>query len=164
MNQFKKNWEIQYNWQLLFPFLGLIILFYSSYKLANVFISTYHFGIKLLLTVAISFLLLKFTLFIFKKLEKKWQLDFRWEMIRVFIVFAITGSTSVFIGKPIIKAIGITKENLNIGLYWFLYITIAFIFYHIFLVIYGWLLGQHKFFWAFEKKMLKRFGLGRFLK
>jgi hypothetical protein len=96
-------------------------------------------------------------------LENKWIVEQRWEIIRIFIVFAITGSSSLFIGRPIIYAIGITKENLNPFLYWILFIIIGLVFYQILLVTFGWLFGQFKFFWEFEKKMLKRFGLGRFL-
>ena len=84
-------------------------------------------------------------------------------MIRVFMVFAFTGSLHLFVGRPIIKFIGITKENLNPILYWFLFIIIGLIFYQILLVSFGWLFGQFKFFWEFEKKMLRRFGLKRFL-
>lgn len=113
-----------------------------------------------MLTIIIAFVLLKFTLFLFQKLENKWELEYRWEMIRVFIVFAITGSSSVIIGRPILKLIGITKENLPATIYWILYVLISFVFYQILLVLIGWLLGQHKFFWEFEKKMLRRMGLG----
>lgn len=81
-------------------------------------------------------------------------------MIRVFIVFAITGSSSVIVGRPILKLLGITKENLPSALYWILFILISFIFYQILLVIFGWIFGQHKFFWNFEKKMLRRMRLG----
>ena len=78
-------------------------------------------------------------------------------------MFAITGSSSLFVGRPIIKALGITKENLNIVVYYILFTIIALIFYQILLVTFGWLFGQFKFFWEFEKKMLRRFGLGRLL-
>ena len=87
-------------------------------------------------------------------------MEHRWEMIRIFIVFAVTGSSSVYIGKPIMAFLGITKENLNPIIYWVLFIIIGLIFYQILLVSFGWLFGQFKFFWEFEKKMLKRFGLG----
>ena len=160
---FKKNWEIQKNWQLLFPILGLLGLAYSSYKLALLITKTYHITVTIILAVILFVALLKFILFLFKKLENKWVVDNRWEIIRIFIVFAITGSSSLFIGRPIIRAIGITKENLNPILYWVLFIIIGLIFYQILLVIFGWLFGQFKFFWQFEKKMLRRFGLGRFL-
>ena len=163
MEKFKKHWEIQHNWQLLFPFMGLVILAYSAFKIANAFLNVYGLIPIIIATIVIFYLLLKLTLFIFKKLEKKWILDYKWEMIRVFMVFAFTGSSSLFVGKPIIRFIGITKENLNLTLYWFLYIIIGIIFYQILLVTFGWLFGQFKFFWEFEKKMLCRFGLKRFL-
>ena len=159
MKNFKTQWEIKSNWQLIFPILGIIGLVYSSYKLSTIFVKE-SLLIKGFLTLVISFFLLKFTLFLFKKLEKKWDLEYRWEMIRVFIVFAITGSSSVVVGRPILKLLGITKDNLQPVLYWVLFILISFLFYQILLVIFGWLFGQHKFFWNFEKKMLKRMKLG----
>jgi len=163
MKKFKKHWEIQHNWQLLFPFFGLVILGYSAFKISNAFLENYGLTLSLVASIFVFFLLLKLTLFIFKKLEKKWILDYKWEMIRVFMVFAFTGTSSLFVGRPIIKLIGITKENLNPILYWFLFIIIGLIFYQILLVMFGWLFGQFKFFWEFEKKMLRRFGFKRFL-
>ncbi|MCX7549733.1 DUF6787 family protein [Xanthomarina sp. F2636L] len=162
METFKKNWEIQKNWQLLFPFLGILGLTYSAYKLANVILKEQHILFILAGTAILFFILLKFILFIFKKLENRWIVDYKWELIRIFIVFAITGTSSLFVGRPIMKLIGITKENLNITVYWVLYIIIGLIFYQILLIFTGWLFGQFKFFWEFEKKMLSRFGLKRF--
>jgi len=164
LDTFKSQWEIQKNWQLLFPILGLIGLLYSAYKLAYLFTESYSVFITIAVTLLLFLVLLKLTLFLFKKLESKWILDFKWEMIRVFIVFAVTGSSSVFVGRPIMKLLGITKENLNPILYWVLFIIIGLIFYQILLVSFGWLFGQFKFFWEFEKKMLKRFGLGKLIK
>ncbi|NRD20190.1 hypothetical protein HNV08_09020 [Winogradskyella eckloniae] len=163
MKKFKEQWEIQQNWQLLFPFFGLVILGYSAFKISNSILKDNSILLKIAVTSILFFLLLKFTLFIFKKLENKWILDYKWEMIRVFMVFAITGSSSLVVGRPIMKIIGITKENLNPTLYWILFIIIGLIFYQILLVSFGWLFGQFKFFWAFEKKMLRRFGFKRFL-
>lgn len=159
MQKFKNQWEIKSNWQLIFPLLGIIGLIYSAYKLSNLFVND-SLLLSVLITVIISFILLKFTLFLFKKLENKWKLKYRWEMIRVFIVFAVTGSSSVLVGKPFMKIIGITKENLHPSLYWVFYILIGFIFYQILLVLIGWIFGQYNFFWEFEKKMLRRMKLG----
>ncbi|WP_369994971.1 DUF6787 family protein [Winogradskyella sp.] len=161
MEKFKKQWEIQHNWQLLFPFFGLLILGYSAFKLSNAFLKDYHIAFSIFATIPVFYSLLKLTLIIFKKLEHKWVLDYKWEMIRVFMVFAITGTSSMYVGRPIMKLIGITKENLNPILYWILFIIIGLIFYQILLVTFGWLFGQFKFFWEFEKKMLRRFGLKR---
>lgn len=163
MNNFKANWEITKNWQLLFPFLGIIILVYSSLKIALAFAKEWHIAFVLIITLIIAYILLKITLFLFKKLEKKWIVNQRWEMIRIFIVFAFTGTSSLYVGRPIIKLLGITKENLNPIVYWILFIIIGLIFYQILLVFFGWLFGQFKFFWEFEKKMLRRFGLKRFV-
>lgn len=163
MKKFKKNWQIQKNWQLIFPLIGIIGLFYSAYKLAFLIITEFHIVFTPLIILVLFYLLLKFFLFLFKLLEKKWIVTYRWEIIRIFIVFAITGSSSVLIGKPIIALLGITKENLNPFVYWFLYIIIGLIFYQILLVFFGWIFGQFQFFWEFEKKMLRRFGLKRFI-
>ncbi|HUH26707.1 DUF6787 family protein [Gelidibacter sp.] len=164
MENFKKNWQIQHNWQLLFPVLGILILGYCSYRLADVIVGNVNLFLVLIASVVLFSLLLRLTLFSFKKLEHKWILEHRWEMIRVFIVFSITGSSSVFIGKPIMALIGITKDNLNTTVYWILYIIVGLIFYQIMLVFFGWLFGQFNFFWAFEKKMLGRLGFKKFLR
>lgn len=163
MKKFKERWEIKKNWQLLYPLVGIITLLYSSFKISLIWLkeaSPYIIG---LVSLGIFFLLLRITLWLFKVLSKKWVLTYRWEMIRVFMVFAITGSSSMFVGRPIIKLIGITKENLNPVVYWVLFIIIGLLFYQILLVFFGWLFGQFEFFWAFEKKMLRRFGLKRFI-
>lgn len=162
MNKFKAHWEIQENWQLIFPLMGIGLVGYSALKLATLLTNDFSMGITMITTLAISILLLKGCLVLFQKLEKKWVVTYKWEMIRIFIVFSLTGSSSVFIGRPIIQSLGITPANLGV-FYWFLNIALCLIFYQILLVLFGWLLGQFDFFWAFEKKMLRRFGLGRFL-
>ncbi len=94
----------------------------------------------------------------FEKLKLRWQVTSNWQLVVICIVFAITGSASAFATAPLLTALGITKE-LGLLLYWLFRILILFPTYQILLVLIGTLLGQHKFFWAFEKKMLKRFGL-----
>ncbi|MCL5127917.1 DUF6787 family protein [Algibacter sp. L1A34] len=163
MQKFKANWQITKNWQLIFPLLGLLALGYSSYKLAGLFISGQNIAITIGLGAIIFLLLLKLTLKLFGKLENKWQVNSRWELISIFLVFATTGSSSVFVSRPLIKLMGINKENLPTFAYWVLYIIIGFIFYQILLVLIGWVFGQYKFFWNFEKKMLRRLGLKRFV-
>ena len=152
MQDFKKRWEITKNWQLLFPFLGIVALVFSSYRLSNLVIKSQPIYFKIALTLLVSFLLLKLCLKIFKKLEQKWVVKQRWEIIRIFLVFAITGSSSVFIVRPLLDTVLNLKEYLNSVLYIIVYTIIVMFFYQILLVVYGWLFGQFEFFWNFEKK------------
>src|SRR5690606_10086220 len=156
MEEFKKRWQIQQNWQLLFPILAVIANAYLAYTMATALVGSLSIAIIILGTIVFYFLLLKFFLWCFKKLEHKWIVTYRWEMIRIFLVFAITGSSAAFISKPIMLFLQITKENLNPFFYWFLYAIIGLIFYQFLLVFFGWMFGQFKFFWEFEKKMLRR--------
>lgn len=99
-----------------------------------------------------------------KKLKEHWGITSTWQLAIIFVVFAITGSSSVFVAKPFLHWVGMDLENFPEAwwgktLYWLLRILIIFPFYQILLVVYGWLFGQFKFFWAFEKKMLSRMGL-----
>ena len=163
MNKFKERWEITANWQLLYPLVGILILGYSAFKLSNTLFKEQPLWLVIGASIIIFYLGIRLTLYLFQLLSNKWVLTYKWEMIRVFLVFAITGSSSMYIGRPIINLLGITKENLNPALYWILFIIFGLIFYQIFLVFFGWLFGQFEFFWNFEKKMLRRFGLKKFI-
>ena len=93
------------------------------------------------------------------KLKQRWGIETNFQLTIIFIVFALTGSTSAWLSKPFCIWLGITKEDLG---YWFTPVRLLLIFpiYQLLLVLIGFLFGQFKFFWAFEKKMLKRFGFG----
>lgn len=163
MNWFKQRWDIQKNWQLLYPIFGLISLLYSSYKLSLLFFKE-SLLYSVLLTAIICTVLLYFTLWLFKKLENRWKVTYRWQMIRIFIVFAITGSLSLVLTKPIFSAIGFLKENFNsnglyLALYYILKIVLVLPLYNILLVFFGWVFNEFDFFYAFTKKMAKRFGI-----
>ena len=161
MHKFKEHWQIKQNWQLIFPLMGILGLVYCSFRLVKIFTKEENFYLTVSVTLVLTYLLMKFCLFIFKKLENKWVVDHRWEIIRIFIVFAVTGSSSLVVSRPIIAFLGITKENLNVFVYWILFVVFSLICYQVLLVVFGWLFGQFQFFWAFEKKMLSRFGLAK---
>lgn len=163
MKTFKEVWDIKQNWQLMFPVFGIIALGYSAFRLTSLlpFSALY---ITIPASLIVFYILLKTVLYAISKLESKWVVNHRWELIRIFIVFAITGSSSVVVGRPIIQWMGITRDNLHPLLYWILFIVISLFFYQVLLVLIGWIFGQFQFFWNFEKKMIRRFGLGKFLK
>ncbi|WP_299433768.1 DUF6787 family protein [uncultured Maribacter sp.] len=100
-----------------------------------------------------------------EKLKKRWGIDSNFQIILILIVFSVTGSSSVFLAKPLLNSLGLVRESFS-GEWWgtviyvLLRILIIFPIYQVLLVAFGWLFGQFKFFWNFEKKMLSRFGLG----
>ncbi|UOR30060.1 diacylglyceryl transferase [Flavobacteriaceae bacterium GSB9] len=98
-----------------------------------------------------------------EKLKARWNIEHNWQIAVILLVFAITGSTASFIGKPILSFLNISTESLGVFGYWAIRIVLLFIMYQFLLVCFGWLFGQHKFFWNFEKKMLCRIGLKRFV-
>ena len=98
-----------------------------------------------------------------KKLKERWGISSNWQIIVIMFVFAVTGSTATYIGKPILKFLNITSDTFNLFGYWAIRILLLFIMYQFLLVLTGWLFGQFQFFWKFEKKMLRRLGFKRFL-
>ncbi|WP_276392453.1 DUF6787 family protein [Eudoraea chungangensis] len=100
-----------------------------------------------------------------KSLKKRWGIHSNLQLIVILIVFSITGSAAVYVAKPFLNWIGFERESFQDEwwsgwIYWTLRILLVFPFYQILLVFFGWLFGQFKFFWNFEKKMLSRLGLG----
>lgn len=161
MRKFRQNWEISKNWQLLYPIFGVLALIYSAFKL-SVLIFKDSVLLNIFGTVILFSILIKLTVFILKKLEKRWVVNEKWQIIRIFIIFAITGTTSLYVTTPIFNAIGFTKEAFSdSSFYLILYYIIKFFailpFYKILLLVFGWIFGEYKFFFAFVKKMFDRF-------
>jgi hypothetical protein len=99
-----------------------------------------------------------------KRLKKRWGVTSNWQVLKIVLVFSVTGYSSLLIAKPILDLVGLHQESTNPWVYRPLRILLIFPFYQILIVLYGWLFGQFEFFWNFEKKMLKRIGFKRFLK
>ncbi|WP_396190844.1 DUF6787 family protein [Flavobacterium sp.] len=92
--------------------------------------------------------------------KQRWNIDSNWQVFVILVVFAITGSTSAVLSKPILEFIGVTKDTVSGWIYYPLYIILIFPVYQVLLVSFGFIFGQFKFFWAFEKKMLRSVKLG----
>ncbi|NNE02429.1 MAG: diacylglyceryl transferase [Eudoraea sp.] len=100
-----------------------------------------------------------------EKLKKRWGISSNFQILIILIVFAVTGSSSVYVAKPLLAWVGLQESAFSEAwwggwLYWSLRILIIFPIYQVLLVAIGALFGQFKFFWGFEKKMLQRLGLG----
>ena len=96
------------------------------------------------------------------KLKLKWGIESNFQIILIFIVFAITGYSSLYISKPLLELIGLQEENLNPWIFKPLRLILVFPVYQVVLLIVGFVFGQFKFFWQFEKKMLIKMGFSKY--
>ncbi len=94
-----------------------------------------------------------------EKLKQRWGVESNFQLTIIFIVFAITGSASAMVSKPVCLWLGITKADFGF-LFTPIRLILIFPLYQVLLVIIGFLFGQFAFFWKFEKKLLRKFGLG----
>lgn len=94
-----------------------------------------------------------------ERLKQRWGIQSNFQLSIIFIVFAITGSASAMVSKPVCIWLGISKEDFG---FFFTPIRLILIFplYQVLLVSIGFLFGQFAFFWKFEKKLLHNIGLG----
>ena len=90
------------------------------------------------------------------KLKTRWGITSNLQVLVIFFVFGITGSSAVWVGAPVLNYLGIHK-TMSPWAYWPMRILVIFPIYQILLIIYGSICGQFRFFWNFEKKMFGRF-------
>lgn len=94
-----------------------------------------------------------------ENLKKRWGITSNFQLVIIFVVFAITGSASAWLSKPVCNLIGITKEDLGLS-FTPVRLLVIFPLYPFVLMFFGYLFGQSKFFFPFSKKMLRSMGLG----
>lgn len=91
-----------------------------------------------------------------EKLKERWGVVSGWQVLAILLVFACTGMTSLYVKKGLYLIAGITDETIAwVRISYRIFAT--FIAYQVLLLGFGWLFGQFKFFWEFEKKMIGRF-------
>lgn len=91
----------------------------------------------------------------FEKLKLRWNITSNFQVIVILIVFAITGSTTVYLKKLIFDLINITPET-HLLLKIPLYILVVLLVYNVLLLVVGFVFGQFRFFLEFEKKFFSR--------
>ncbi len=90
-----------------------------------------------------------------KKLQVRWEVKNIWQVIVILIVFACTGFTVMYLKHPLYDLAGITEKTsvwIKVPYY---FVTVLPI-YQLVLLAYGFVFGQFRFFWAFEKIMFSR--------
>jgi len=91
----------------------------------------------------------------FKRLKEKWGIESNVQILIICIVFSLTGFTIIYAKDIIWHIFGYTAETSG-WLKFFTWLIVIFPLYYVFLVIYGTLFGQRKFFWGRVVKMLRR--------
>ncbi|MEM8566782.1 MAG: DUF6787 family protein [Bacteroidota bacterium] len=88
-----------------------------------------------------------------KKLQGKWGVG-PVQVIIILIVFACNGFTVLFLKEPVLSII-LPKEDRN-WLFTIAYYVLILPIYNVILLVYGFLFGQFRFFWEFEKRTFSR--------
>lgn len=92
-----------------------------------------------------------------EKLKDRWQLKSGLQVLLVLLTFACTGFSVLFLKKPLYELVGITEATplwLRAGFYSLAILPV----YQLLLLAWGFLFGQFRFFWNFEKQMFSRIG------
>lgn len=89
---------------------------------------------------------------IIEKMKQRWQVKSGLQVLLIIIVFALTGTTVMFMRKWMVAEFEWAQND------WFTYSYYWLIFpiYNILLLIYGFIFGQFRFFLEFEKKFFRR--------
>jgi len=89
------------------------------------------------------------------KLKMRWGITSSFQVFIILVVFACTGFSVLYAEEVIFKLLGIGEEK-SWWLAVLLFILITLPLYNILLLIYGFIFGQFKFFWNFEKRFFGR--------
>ena len=93
------------------------------------------------------------------KIKKRWGISSNFQILKIFVVFGITGSTAAWISEPLCSLFGISTDNLGVIMYWLIRIFLITIVYQFILIVVAFLFGEFKFFWKFVRKFLSVLGL-----
>jgi hypothetical protein len=90
-----------------------------------------------------------------QKLKKRWGIRSGLQVIIILIVFSCTGFSVLYVEELILKLINLNHSN-NWWVAILIFILITLPLYNALLLIYGFIFGQFKFFWNFEKRFFGR--------
>jgi len=95
-----------------------------------------------------------------KRLKERWGITSNFQIVIIFIVFAITGSTSAYFSGPLTDYLIGVNSDINPILKIVIRIIILTPIYQVLLLFFGYIFFQYNFFFKFVKKFLSLFGLG----
>lgn len=92
---------------------------------------------------------------IINKLKQRWGITSTFQIILILVVFACTGMSVLYVEGWAHHLLGIPP-----GLDWYarvlLFVVLTLPLYNVLLLFYGFLFGQFRFFWNYEKQMLRK--------
>ena len=94
------------------------------------------------------------------KLKARWGITSNYQLVVIFIVFAINGSLSAKISSFLLGEFGMTKDNTNVVIYYIVLLVLVLPLYPFMLMFFGWLFGQSVFFTPFAKRMIRSMKMG----
>lgn len=95
-----------------------------------------------------------------QKLKTRWGIQSNFQLLVIFVVFAINGTLSARIGAWLMGLIGWDKNSLHPLLYYTVMTVLILPLYPLLLMCTGWLFGQSAFFWPFAKRILNHISFG----
>ncbi len=89
-----------------------------------------------------------------EKLQERWKVKNAFQVIIILLVFACTGFTVLFLKRPLFAYLFDTQPMPVWAtiVYYLLILPV----YNVILLIYGFIFGQFRFFWNFEKRFFAR--------
>jgi len=95
------------------------------------------------------------------KLKNHWNISSNSQLILILLVFAVNGSLSGLVTKPVLSFLKI-EDNTHFIIYWLIYFLIISIVYFTLLIVISKIFGQFAFFKKFAKKSLSPLGFKKF--
>jgi len=89
----------------------------------------------------------------FERLKQKWGVS-SVRVVIILVVFACTGFTVMFLKEPVLSFL-IDEED-RTWVFSLIYYLLILPVYNVILLFYGFIFGQFRFFWEFEKRMFRR--------
>ena len=89
-----------------------------------------------------------------ERLKRRWKLESVFQVVMVLVVFFFIGFTVLFIKKPVLHFL--VGEQGDSTLASVIYYLLILPLYNVILLAYGFLFGQFRFFWEFEKRFFNR--------
>ena len=95
-----------------------------------------------------------------QKLKQRWGIQSNFQLVVIFIVFAINGSASAKLGFFLLDCLGMTKDSVHQVLRYLSMLILVLPIYPFLIMVTGWIFGQSQFFVRFGKNMLNRISFG----